>query len=534
MKRIRAVLGSGSKFSLAAASKAIAISALFSSLQATASEMTRDPIIGHEGAVGLTDVISAVSLGAGRLSVGLHGYYYQQGKGFAGVPADGSDVTTYNAALGWGLSNWIDGYAALYGFRLEEPSAGSTSGLGSLVGGLKGTIPVPGASPVRLGLDLSVVGGVADRTLNENGYDGFAWSETRLESDVRTRLLTSLVFEGNDMALRVHLNGGASMAVAGDHGSLLLSGAAVEFSPHPVVNLAVEFASRTSLKSSEANDPMWITPSVYFMGPHVQLQVGAQFALSGERENNEPRALEPWRVIAGLSGNIDFLAGRRRAAAEKAQKDSLEQIFLRERAKQAEAMADSLARKGREDSLARAKEQDEMRRRADSLAAASAAEALLARKKAYDDSVRLAETQKKLDEEKAARSDAEKQFLRTGVLNLEALYFESGRSEISINSKPYLNVIGKMLEKYPKLQLEVGGHTDNIGKIASNMALSQARAEAVRVYLMGVAPGLRGRILAHGYGPTTPKANNRTPEGRQINRRVEIMVTNKDALKSYE
>jgi outer membrane protein OmpA-like peptidoglycan-associated protein len=91
-----------------------------------------------------------------------------------------------------------------------------------------------------------------------------------------------------------------------------------------------------------------------------------------------------------------------------------------------------------------------------------------------------------------------------------------------------------MLEKYPKLQLEVGGHTDNIGKIASNMALSQARAEAVRSYLMGVAPGLSGRITAHGYGPTLPKANNRTSEGRQINRRVEITVTNKDALKAYE
>jgi outer membrane protein OmpA-like peptidoglycan-associated protein len=499
-----------------------------------AATMEREPIIGSEGAVGLTDVISAVSLGAGRLSLGVHGSYYQQAMNIAGTPAPGSDVTLFNGALGWGLSPWIDGYAALYAFQLQEPNQGSVGDLGTLVGGLKGTIPVPGASPVRLGLDLSVLGGVAGRTLNTNGYDGWAWAETRQESEVRVRLVQSLIFEGNDMAFRVHLNEGALIPVSGEHGSLLMNAAAFAFSPHPVATLALEVASRTSFRAPDKNDPFWITPSVYFAGPHVQLQLGSQFALNEERPTGPKRALEPWRVFAGLTVNVDFLAGARREAAEKARKDSLDQIALQSRAKQAEEMAQNLARKNYDDSVARVREQAQMRHRADSLAAVAAQEAEAARQKALADSLKLSETQKKLAEEKAARSDAEKQFLATGVLNLEALYFESGKAEISINSKPYLNVIGKMLEKYPKLQLEVGGHTDNIGKLASNMALSQARSDVVRIYLIGVANNLSGRIVAHGYGPSIPKSNNRTPEGRQINRRVEITVQNKAALKEYE
>ena len=84
--------------------------------------------------------------------------------------------------------------------------------------------------------------------------------------------------------------------------------------------------------------------------------------------------------------------------------------------------------------------------------------------------------------------------LSTGELLLDAVYFKSGKAIISINSKSYLNIIGKMLLKYPKLQIEVGGHTDNIGSQASNFILSQNRAEAVRNYLIEVAPALSSKL----------------------------------------
>jgi OOP family OmpA-OmpF porin len=90
-----------------------------------------------------------------------------------------------------------------------------------------------------------------------------------------------------------------------------------------------------------------------------------------------------------------------------------------------------------------------------------------------------------------------------------------------------------MLLKYPKLQLEVAGHTDNVGSLQTNMRLSQVRAESVRLYLMSVAPELASRLLAKGYGPMQPKAENNTANGRKINRRVEIQVLNRDVLKEY-
>jgi len=154
--------------------------------------------------------------------------------------------------------------------------------------------------------------------------------------------------------------------------------------------------------------------------------------------------------------------------------------------------------------------------------------------KARQDSLALAEANRNLEQERSHRSDWEKEFLRTGVLNLEALYFETGKAEISINSKPYLNLVGKVLSKYSKLQMEIGGHTDNVGNAAHNQKLSQDRSDAVRLYLTAAYGELNGHLSAKGYGMTQPKASNKNADGRQVNRRVEITVLNKDVLKEYE
>jgi len=140
---------------------------------------------------------------------------------------------------------------------------------------------------------------------------------------------------------------------------------------------------------------------------------------------------------------------------------------------------------------------------------------------------------RQLDEERARRSDMEKQLLSTGLLLLDAMYFETGRSEVSINSKPYLNIIAKMLLKYPKLQIEVAGHTDNVGGARFNQSLSQARANSVVIYMLTVAPELRNNLTARGYDFSDPRATNRTAEGRKQNRRTELRVTNREMLREY-
>jgi len=79
------------------------------------------------------------------------------------------------------------------------------------------------------------------------------------------------------------------------------------------------------------------------------------------------------------------------------------------------------------------------------------------------------------------------------------------------------------MSQNPSLKLHVVGHTDNVGDMATNMKLSQARAAAVVAALTskhGVAPN---RLGAFGAGPYTPVASNATDEGKAKNRRVELV-----------
>lgn len=132
------------------------------------------------------------------------------------------------------------------------------------------------------------------------------------------------------------------------------------------------------------------------------------------------------------------------------------------------------------------------------------------------------------------RSETEQILLESGMIVLDAVYFETGKAEIHRNSKPYLTTIAKMLVKYPKLRLEIGGHTDNTGSQQVNMTLSQKRADAVSEFMRDVEPSLSEMLSAKGYGPTEPKADNNTADGRETNRRVELKVLNPDVLAEYK
>jgi OOP family OmpA-OmpF porin len=87
-----------------------------------------------------------------------------------------------------------------------------------------------------------------------------------------------------------------------------------------------------------------------------------------------------------------------------------------------------------------------------------------------------------------------------------------------------LDDVAQAMKDNPKIKVEVGGHTDSQGNNASNLTLSQKRAESVRIYLIkkGVTSD---RMVANGYGETVPIADNRTKAGRGQNRRVEFVIT---------
>lgn len=105
-----------------------------------------------------------------------------------------------------------------------------------------------------------------------------------------------------------------------------------------------------------------------------------------------------------------------------------------------------------------------------------------------------------------------------------ALYinFETGKATIQPDSLPTIDQVAQMAKSSPKLKLEVGGHTDNVGSPSANKKLSEARAQAVMKALVerGVAAS---RLTATGYGQEMPIADNRLEEGRAKNRRVELV-----------
>ncbi len=99
--------------------------------------------------------------------------------------------------------------------------------------------------------------------------------------------------------------------------------------------------------------------------------------------------------------------------------------------------------------------------------------------------------------------------------------FVTNKDEISAESLADLAAVAKQLATCPTIKTQVEGHTDSVGSDASNLALSQKRADAVASYMasQGVA---KERVSAKGYGETKPIGDNATEEGRAKNRRVEF------------
>lgn len=104
---------------------------------------------------------------------------------------------------------------------------------------------------------------------------------------------------------------------------------------------------------------------------------------------------------------------------------------------------------------------------------------------------------------------------------LEGIVFATGKSTITTESESLLEKAYNTLAQNPEIIVEIHGYTDNTGKKASNVKLSQARADAVKAWLVGKGVAAE-RIATKGYGPDNPVAPNATPEGRQKNRRIEF------------
>ena len=109
------------------------------------------------------------------------------------------------------------------------------------------------------------------------------------------------------------------------------------------------------------------------------------------------------------------------------------------------------------------------------------------------------------------------------ALGNRIIEFESGKATLADSGKAILDQMSVALLVLKNKKVEVIGHTDNAGSRAGNLSLSQARAEAVKSYVASRGVALDA-IAVSGEGPDRPVADNRSPEGRARNRRIEFKV----------
>ena len=117
----------------------------------------------------------------------------------------------------------------------------------------------------------------------------------------------------------------------------------------------------------------------------------------------------------------------------------------------------------------------------------------------YVTRIRVAESNKDIYDELSA----------SGRWTTQGILFESGKSDLKPESTPTLKAIAAALKGHPDLKVEIQGHTDNVGSAASNITLSQARADAVKAALVADYAIAEDQLSAKGYGDTKPVGEER-------------------------
>jgi outer membrane protein OmpA-like peptidoglycan-associated protein len=528
-----------------------------------AGEVAYPQMIHLDGTRGLSQTRSAESLGEGFLSFGANGSWYKVDKATANTPPAKLDVAVGTFSVGLGVGSYADVSAWVSSYMVPDWKANpNKSGLGASGAQIKLQGPWDDEFPLRAALQFGINGG-SDMAI-QTGWtadgqarpDGWNYFQTRTGYDFSATFIQTLRAGNESFPVRVHLNEGLVSSIDADHPNLFLIDAGLELTPVSVLTLGLEAHARSLADNFDTEtDPLWGTGTFTFHMPgNVNFQVGGDLRFSSSRTEADKNALDPWRLFGGLSVGFDLGAGARRAVREAKVTDSLEHERLANLIAEGEAKARRIQKSmDSAGEVARAKFRDrdtaEAHLRADSTRLAiglalcqrdgSSARSQVARmndslaRRSSQDSMALADARRQIEEERLKRGDLEATFLKTGMMNLDAVYFDLGKATITANSKPYLNLIGTILVKYPKLKFEIGGHTDNRGQPKANQKLSQSRAQAVLNQLTSINPDLASHIAAKGYGDTKPKATNKTAEGREMNRRVEITVTNIEALKEY-
>jgi outer membrane protein OmpA-like peptidoglycan-associated protein len=220
-------------------------------------------------------------------------------------------------------------------------------------------------------------------------------------------------------------------------------------------------------------------------------------------------------------------AAHAKAEAETARAAALAQQQEAEKAAQLAAQQRAAAQAETEQARAAALAQQQEAERATQLAAqqraVAEAETARARQAAAQAESEKAELRKQLLQQLSSILQTH-DTVRGLIVNMSDVLFDTGSYTLRAGAREKLAKISGILLAYPSLKIEVEGHTDSVGGDEFNQRLSEQRAEMVREYLIDqLVPA--GAVTARGFGKTRPVTSNDTPEGRQQNRRVELVVS---------
>jgi outer membrane protein OmpA-like peptidoglycan-associated protein len=219
-------------------------------------------------------------------------------------------------------------------------------------------------------------------------------------------------------------------------------------------------------------------------------------------------------------------AARRQVAMSQAEVDEARRqaaIAQQTAEQQAAALAAASAQAQRDEALIAARQAELEAARQQALIAQQTAEQKAAaleaaRAQAERDQAMIAQQEQQLRELDA------KQTARGMVITLGDVLFSVNKAELSSGGVRNVQKLADFLNQYPQRKVLIEGHTDSTGSLRINQPLSERRADAVRTALVGM--GISGdRIETRGYADAHPVASNNTAAGRQLNRRVEIILS---------
>jgi outer membrane protein OmpA-like peptidoglycan-associated protein len=266
--------------------------------------------------------------------------------------------------------------------------------------------------------------------------------------------------------------------------------------------------------------------------PEVVNLAPVELKKAGESLGKADAALSKGESDATVN-HLAYLAKQQVAIAEETAKQKAAELEITN----ASAQRDQIRLAARTAEVEAARRQAEMAQqtaeeqaaRDEALIAAGQAEAEAARRQAESaqqtaeqqaarDQALIAQQEMQLKELEAKKTD------RGLVITLGDVLFSVNKAELSPGGTRNVRKLADFLNQYPQRKVLIEGHTDSTGSHSINQPLSERRADAVRTALidMGVSSD---RIETRGYADAYPVANNRTPAGRQLNRRVEIILS---------